>query len=166
MKRLGFTLMEVNLAILLMSMGVLGFVALYSLGYRENRQSLEDVRGAAAAAANVNAIVAALSSTNMTWSQWQSIGTKPSSGWTAYLDNPNSDHPKVSTRATSIASGVFGAIPNINADFITGDLACGLVVVQKGTRCTVAMRSGRRTGELFHQPLYYTEVTFQGLKDD
>ena len=45
MKRLrtAFTLMEVNLAIFIMATGVLGMVSLYSLGFRESRQSVEDV---------------------------------------------------------------------------------------------------------------------------
>ena len=45
--RRGFTLIEVNLAVFLMATGVLAICALYSLGFRENRQSVEDVVGAA-----------------------------------------------------------------------------------------------------------------------
>ena len=43
----GFTLVEVNLAIFIMAVGVLSMCGLYSLGYRENRQSVEDVASAA-----------------------------------------------------------------------------------------------------------------------
>ena len=46
-QRAGFTLMEVNLAIFIMAVGVFSMCSLYTLGYRENRQSVEDVAGAA-----------------------------------------------------------------------------------------------------------------------
>ena len=42
MLRKAFTLMEVNLAILIMAGGVLSVVSLFALGYRENRQSREE----------------------------------------------------------------------------------------------------------------------------
>ena len=45
--RKAFTLMEVNLAIMIMAGGILSVLGLYSLGYRENRQSREDVAAAA-----------------------------------------------------------------------------------------------------------------------
>ena len=48
MKR-AFTLMEVNLAIMIMAGGILSILGLYSLGYRENSQSREDVAATAKA---------------------------------------------------------------------------------------------------------------------
>ena len=45
--RRGFTLMEVNLAIFIMAVAVLGMVALYPLGFRESEQSRDDVVAAA-----------------------------------------------------------------------------------------------------------------------
>ena len=47
--RRAFTLIEVNLAILIMAGGILAMVSLFSFGYRENSQSREDVAGAAMA---------------------------------------------------------------------------------------------------------------------
>ena len=44
-----FTLIEVNLAIFIMAGGVLAMISLYSLGFRESRQSREDVAAAALA---------------------------------------------------------------------------------------------------------------------
>ena len=43
----GFSLMEVNLAVFIMATGVLAMVSLYPLAYRENSQSVEDVKAAA-----------------------------------------------------------------------------------------------------------------------
>ena len=53
MLRKAFTLMEVNLAILIMAGGVLSVVSLFALGYRENRQSREDVASAACQSAGI-----------------------------------------------------------------------------------------------------------------
>ena len=106
-----FTLMEVNLAILVMAFGVLGLVSLYSLGYRESSQSREDVEAAALADRTLNALATMLSSTNMTWSQWNSIGTLPSggnrgSGWLKYF-NPYA-------RSDGSGSDATGAISDPN----------------------------------------------------
>ena len=180
-KMKGFTLMEVNLAMFVMAVGTLGLVSLYSFGYRENQQSIEDVRGASVAEVNMNAIIAALSSTNMTWSSWQSIGTQPSDGWGYYAgdgsgvdwDDKATEEPKINppsaSAMTGTARGIFSQLMGKSGSkgtFEDGNgLACGLVVNQVGDRCSIAFRSGKRSATLVYQPLYYTEVRFQGLKD-
>jgi hypothetical protein len=68
-----FTLIEVNLAIFIMAGGVLAMISLYSLGFRESRQSREDVAASAMADAILNPLVVALSSRDLTWSQWKSL---------------------------------------------------------------------------------------------
>lgn len=109
----GFTLLEVNLAVLILSAGVLGLCALYSMGYRENRQSKEDVAVAGYADAILAPLVNALSATNVTWDAWTSLGATirdeasdygvadavwPSSGakhgWECYVDVDTSDRQK------------------------------------------------------------------------
>lgn len=176
MMRRAFTLIEVNLAMFIMAVGTLGLVSLYSLGYRENQQSNEDVECAAAAEKNLNAIVAALSSTNMTWEAWNSIGTAPSNGWGDYVgitdgrgENRNSSNSFKLTKgaANSLAREAFDAAKGDSGSQATFDdrgLACGIVVNQKGPVCSVAVRCSRRAAQLVYQPLYYTEVYFQGLK--
>ena len=180
--RQGFTLMEVNLAMFVMAVGTLGLVSLYSFGYRENQQSIEDVRAASVAEVNMNALIAALSSTNMTWSQWNSIGTQPADGWGYYAgdgtgvdwnDNDSGQEQKVNPPSlgamTGTSSGIFGKLMGLSSSqgsFYDGDgLACGLVVNQIGDRCSVAFRCGKRAAALVAQPLYYTEVRFQGLRE-
>ena len=78
----GFTLLEVNLAVFLMAVGVLSICALYSLGFRENRQSVEDVAGAAWAELYLSPLIQGLSATNMSWSAWTEIGVEPSTSAT------------------------------------------------------------------------------------
>lgn len=180
MKSNGFTLIEVNLAMFVMAVGTLGLVSLYSFGYRENQQSIEDVRGVSLAEVNVNALVAALSSTNVTWSEWNSIGTQPDNGWGKYAgdntgldwnDNGGSANAKLHPLSdpTSEARTIFGKIVKLGGgtgSFEDGNgLACGLVVNQEGDRCSIAFRCGKRPATLVFQPLYYTEVRFQGLKN-
>ena len=176
----GFTLMEVNLAMFVMAVGTLGLVSLYSFGYRENQQSVEDVRGASVAEVNMNALIASLSSTNMTWTEWNSIGTLPANGWGKYAgdgtgvnwnDNGGgNDNQKIRpmSNPTSEARSVFSKIVKLgggSGSFYDGNgLACGLVINQEGDRCSIAFRSGKRSGTLVYQPLYYTEVRFQGLR--
>ena len=69
-----FTLIEVNLAIFIMAGGVLAMISLYSFGFRESRQSREDVASAALAEAVLNPLVIALSSRELTWSEWRGLG--------------------------------------------------------------------------------------------
>lgn len=174
MKR-GFTLIEVNLSMLVVSAGILVLVILFSLGYRENRQSMEDVRSVAVAQANLSFLTAALSTTNMTWSDWERIpemnppetaGKK--GGWAKYAGTDvNERNPVPLKDPTSEAKKVFSDTigpTGFSGEFVDGDLACGLVVVRSGSRCSIAIRSGLRPGTLIYQPLYYTEVQFQGLK--
>jgi len=95
-----FTLIEVNLAIFIMAGGVLAMISLYSLGFRESRQSREDVASAAIADEVLNPLAIALSSRKMKWSEWCRIpfgeagrdqiqvlpgGGKNKSGWLAYV---------------------------------------------------------------------------------
>ena len=172
-----FTLLEINLAMLVMAGGVLSMVSLYSLGYRENLQSREDMEAAALADKNLNALATMLSSTNLTWSQWKAIGTRPSGGeetegWDAYYDvNMRDDDSTVvggrgkTDDPNTTAQGVFSAVPDVDGTgfrFDPGHLKCGLVLVQQGSTCSFSFRGGRRAGTLMAQPLYYTEVFFQG----
>ena len=72
-----FTLIEVNLAIFIMAGGVLAMISLYSLGFRESRQSREDVSSAAMADLILNPLVIALSSRDLKWSEWKNLQLRP-----------------------------------------------------------------------------------------
>ena len=115
MKR-AFTLMEVNLAVFIMATGVLAMVSLYPLGFRENEQSVEDVAGAALADEFLNPIVAALSSTNITWQAWKGLcdgGSLPKKGWESYyvgesFRNPPASASGIRSKAQSVVSAIAG----------------------------------------------------------
>ena len=186
MKR-GFTLMEVNLAVFIMAMGVMSMVVLYPLGFRENRQSREDVAATAVADAVLNPLVAALSSTELTWNDWTSIlgdqpdGCSPQQGWRAYC---NDDYVVTRSSLGSQASAVIGKIRSkcSNAPVVpasgskdVGGMYYALVatygpfVDESGvlanhdrSRICLSLRATRRPGQLLSQPIFYTEVHFQG----
>ncbi len=186
--RRAFTLMEVNLAVFIMATGVLGMVSLYSLGFRESRQSEEDVASAGLADAFFAPIVAGLSATNMTWQQWcQAVpnvnsdvcnGLAPQGGWTAYVRRIDDDgdgnyesyavEPGCNGTANGVASRILGqapseyrgSIPSVNDYY-----SCGRVATRRGSTIALGFRASRRRATLLSQPVYYTEVHFQGRTD-
>lgn len=180
MKRFGFTLIEVNLAIFVMAVGVLTLVSLYSFGYRENQQSSEDVQAAAVSEYCLNAMVAALSSTNMSWTAWRGLGMQPSNGWGEYAgdgsgngtsDNDGTTAVRPNTNPSAVAQGVFNrvvAAAGFTAEFNVNDLCVGIVLTPSSDYRTysVAVRCGRRAATLVNQPLYYSEVCYQGFRKD
>ena len=183
-----FTLMEVNLAIFIMAVGLLAMVALYPLAYRESRQSQDDVKAAAVADCVLNTLTATLSSRNITWNDWEQgiKGAILQKGWLDYCDKTqNSYAPKRLEQINSTAeSMVFNKLISINKDgkkptwpLKNSDLGCAIVVqwgqipVFNGTtmrmeddrsRVAISLRTTRRAGDLFAQPIFYTEVHFQG----
>lgn len=187
-----FTLMEVNLAIFIMAVGLLAMVALYPLAYRENRQSQDDVKSALAADAVLNTLTGALSSRNIKWNDWESkvrqavnqTGMSQNrGGWMAYCDSGgNVFTPKKKGQINSLAKGVFdalvGANPNTKPPWpLQNDLVCAIVAQwgrmpvldgdrmvmrEDHSRVALSVRIARRAGELFAQPVYYTEIHFQG----
>ena len=85
-----FTLIEVNLAIFIMAGGVLAMISLYSLGFRESKQSREDVASAAIADEVLNPLVVALSSRKLKWSEWRGLSfSSVSSGSGSGLSGAN-----------------------------------------------------------------------------
>lgn len=138
-----FTLIEVNLAIFIMAGGVLAMISLYSLGFRESRQSREDVAAAAFADAILNPLVVALSSTNLTWSTWKSLpfnkvseGVKSGEGDAEVYVNPHKGRDKEGwyayfttrgagrNRKYSVTSDPRGIADGVYKDFINrGDNA-------------------------------------------
>lgn len=180
MKRAAFTLIEVNLAIMVMAVGVLSIVALYSFGYRENKQSREDVAATAFADAVISPLVMAITATNLKWSVFRDAFHYPSDqGWAAYFDSDGI----VSSSPEGMAEGVFGNTMSKMASAAEGSLRCnggfpsaarsssgmdcGLVVLHDKDSAVVriAFRATKLPGELLSMPIFYTEARFQGLAD-
>ena len=119
--RAAFTLMEVNLAIFIMAVGVLAMTSLYPLGFRESQQARDDVRAAVVADDVLGQLTAALSSRNITWERWKNaVGNAVSTsnrggagrGWFSYFSSRGSDTYVVMNRSdvNSHAADVFRAL--------------------------------------------------------
>ena len=180
--RQAFTLMEVNLAIFIMATGVLGMVSLYSLGFRENSQSEEDVAAVGLADMFFAPLSAKLSDTNLTWSAWcgavnnqiRDIFISPAAGWEAYAEQiGRSENYRVKQDCSSIANGVADDILNANSSGSAFNYKrptidgyyYGLVAIRRGSTISLAFRASRRPQALLSQPVFYTEVHFQGKTD-
>ena len=181
MKR-AFTLIEVNLAMLIMAGGILSVVGLYSFGFRENRHSREDVAATTLADSVISPLVMAISATNLKWSVFRQEKFFPSSNaWGDYLNSSLGIVTQVpQARAQSVFSqtmswissaakgplGVKTAFPSSARDG-TG-MSCGLVVQHDEDSAVVriSFRATRLPGELLAMPLFYTEVRFQGIPDE
>ncbi|MCR5751619.1 MAG: hypothetical protein K6G91_06640 [Kiritimatiellae bacterium] len=179
-----FTLIEVNLAMLIMATGVLVMCGLYSLGFRENRQSVEDVAAASFADTYLGPLVQGLSATNLPWSSWIQLGDTPSSGnarsvaqgvwpsdgWLAYVQRQGNDgNYRIKGSPRSTADGVWGRVKSkIPSPYqgampsISGDYHYALVMTRRGTVIQLAFRASRRKEALMSQPLFVSEVRFQG----
>lgn len=182
-----FTLIEVNLAMLIMAGGVLVMCGLYSLGFRENRQSVEDVAAASFADTYLGPLVQGLSATNLPWSAWVQLGDAPSKakmreiaqgvwpsdGWLAYVQQQgNTGRFRIKGNPRSTADGVAGKVmAKIPSPYkgslppISSDYQYALVVTRRGAVIQLAFRASRRKEALMSQPLFVSEVHFQGDPD-
>ncbi len=170
-----FTLMEVNLAIMIMAGGILSVLGLYGLGYRENRQGREDVIATACADAFLSPLVMALSATNITWDAFNGIQSSPGDGgWGEYVtestglvesdptDKARTAWGKVMTGEIAGKAGVSTSWPSVPSG-----MKVGLVVMHDEDSAVVRLsfRATRNAAELLAQPLFYQEVRFQGETD-
>lgn len=172
-----FTLIEVNLAIMVMAVGVLGIISLYAFGFREERQSREDVASAAYADAVMGPLVTALTATNVTWSAFNSIDNAPGDkGWGEYVDkmatgkivkNPEDSLAKPAYSKTVGALGLSKFNWPVTGS-TAGNLKGALVVMHKKDSAIVriSFRAAAKENLLFSAPLYYTEARFQGVMDE
>jgi Tfp pilus assembly protein PilV len=119
--RAAFTLMEVNLAVFIMAVGVLAMASLYPLGFRESQQSRDDVRAAIVADEVLGKLTAALSSRNIEWKKWRdeiesavarSNEGGAGAGWFSYYTSRGSNSYAVKSRSdvNSHAKAVFDAL--------------------------------------------------------
>ena len=158
--RAAFTLMEVNLAIFIMAVGVLAMTSLYPLGFRESEQSRDDVRAAIVADQVLGKLTAALSSRNITWDKWESAVENAVSassegqqtGWLSYFTRRGTDTYVVKSRdrVNAQAEKVFSALaaacspkPTFDTSTIKNKFAYG-IVVQWGKR---VIATGNGTSE-------------------
>jgi len=170
MLRKAFTLMEVNLAIMVMAGGLLSSVALFSLGYRESVQSNEDVASAAYAEEVMGRLVLALGDTNVTWSAFNGIRNQPSNRcWGDYFDSDGYVISDPAGKAQTVFNTVMQAASGSNVptgwpvkpNCLKG---VGLIVLHEENSPVVKIgfRASGKARMLLSSPLYFTEVVFHG----
>lgn len=153
----GFSLMEVNMAVFVVAVGVLSMVALYPLGLRESTQGQADLRQSMFADYVINQAVAAASQTNILWSEWTRV-------------------PRVQGARVNLQSSVpafirsrldFSEYPDMIEDRhfrIAAVLAPGMsdrimgILVQS----TDLVQSVSEYSQWSNNPVFYAEVMFQG----
>lgn len=174
--RKAFTLIEVNLAMLVMATGILTVIGLFSFGYRENRQSREDVAATALADTVVSQVVAAIGDPNLSWSKFSQIKSYPSEdGWADYFDDDGIVRRDPSVIGERAFAGIMGELSSAGLDkkvntalptsaIKNSGLSFGLVIThEKGSPVVgVAFRATKQPGTLLAMPLYYCEARFQG----
>ena len=161
---------------LIMAVGILTVMGLYSFGYRESRQSREDVAATAFADVVVGQLMAAVTSTNLSWKAFNQLGNYPdNSGWGAYFDSNGIVSQDPEGKAESAFSSVMGQLKSagLPGDFDTSfpsaaktaaGMSCGLVVLHEENSAIVRIgfRATKQPGTLLAMPLYYCEGRFQG----
>ena len=177
MLRRAFTLLEVNLAMMVMGGAVLSIVVLYSLGFRESVQSNEDVASAALADAVLGRAAMALSDRSVRWEDFKKIEPWPNGGWAGYFES----NGQLKSNPSAIAEGVFGDLMDkVSASGVSGAFpavpdcfsasaggAVGLTVSREQGSPVVhlAFRAAAKKKMLLSAPIYYTAVCFQGTNE-
>lgn len=160
-----FTLMEVNLAIGILALGIMSIISLYSFSYREGSQSNEDVAAAAYAEAVLSQLTMALSSTNcIEATRFRSLKYSEEmneSGWSCYMDGDG----RAISSPESLGRAVFDKFMGSagGSAFNDNNGLKGALVIQhdEGSRIVrIGFRATREARQLFAQPLYYTEVCY------
>ena len=140
-------------------------ISLYSLGFRESRQSREDVASSAMADAILNPLVVALSSRDLKWEDWRRLGFEksnsgikagdgegatiqvlPADGWLAYFDTKGTRENRtyyVSSDPAGKANGVYKKL--LSADKTGYNLPSSVTLPQGMTYALVASRESENS---------------------
>lgn len=158
----GFSLIEVNMAVFVMAVGVLSMAVLYPLGLRESTQGQADLKQSMFADCVLNQVVALASQTNVTWNSWKNIpkaNNFTKGGWQDVKDLPalKTDTGEAVFSKVKIPSEMAGRY-RVGACLVPGasDKIMG-VMVQSSELETVSSYS-----QFSNNPVYYAEVLFQG----
>jgi hypothetical protein len=157
--RAGFSLMEVNMAVFVMAVGILSMVALYPLGLRESTQGQADLKQSMFADYVLNQAVAAASQTNITWSAWTQT-PKVGSGSSVNVDFIPAFIKNNLDLSVYNNMGMRKDVHyKIGCCLVPGasDKVMGIMV-----QSTDLIKTVTRYEQITNNPIYYAEVMFQG----
>jgi len=154
----GFSLIEVNMAVFVMAIGILSMVALYPLGLRESSQGRADLKQAVFADYLLNQAVAAASLTNFPWTQWKKVPRGGNQN-TLELEDSLPDFMRNRMHLSDMN-------PPLKEDEKYA-IACCLVPGCSDKVMGIMVQSTELTtvtkyNEYSNNPVYYAEVMFQG----
>lgn len=156
-RQTGFSLIEVNMAVFVMAVGILSMIVLYPLGLRESTQSAADLHQAMRADYILNQAVAAASLPDFPWSQWKNVPDR--ANWDAEGTSQFKGVPEfITSRMTLPGDKRFW----IGCCRVTGasDLVMGIMVQSSELK---EITDSQHLEELIqNNPIYYAEVRFQG----
>jgi len=154
--RAGFSLMEVNMAVFVMAIGILSMVALFPLGLRESTQGQADITQAMFGDYLLNQAVAAASLTNFPWSQWANTPKAVNRDTVNLLDSvPDFMRQRMH-------------LPKMNPPLTRQDktyrIACCLVPGASDKVMGIMVQSTEMEDvpQYTNNPIYYAEALFQG----
>ncbi|MBO7655535.1 MAG: hypothetical protein J6U40_11510 [Kiritimatiellae bacterium] len=164
LRRAGFSLVEVNMAVFVMAIGILGMIALYPLGLRESMQSTADLKQSSTADYLLNQVVAIASMTNFPWSQWNSMPEYEIGAWTLELENSVPDFIRSRMMSISKEGKRQGSFSYNNSKFKIGcfkqagrsDRIMGIVVQ------STESKNAENYNQYSNNPVYFAEAFFQG----
>ena len=174
----GFSLIEVNMAVFVMAVGIIAMAALYPLGLRESIQSTADLKQSMFADLVLGAAVAAASNSNMTWAAFQNE-VALANGSTAVGQTAKTKPPVDVQRAVDRAVGIFNAdadvkmVKDLNYQLYcfrvprrSGDIDSPIMgfLVYSIDMDTRSMASDDLKRLLGNQQVYYAEALFQGVQ--
>jgi len=157
-KTYGFSLIEVNMAVFVMAVGILSMVVLYPLGMRESRQGQDDLQQAMLADRVLNQLTAALSRPNVPWSAWKNVPI--------YEKALDAQKYKLQSYIGSLAPGMTLNLPqenDISNPHLNHRVYCHRVPDSSGRIIDLQVEFVRSLqGKDAVVQTYYAEVMFQG----
>ena len=149
----GFSLMEVNIAVFVMAVGILSLVVLYPLGLRESTQGQADLKQAMFADYLLNQAVAAASQTNVPWTQWRAV-PKSTESLQDSLPRFMEDNMQLAGPGSIREEDHFRIACCIMPGF--SDKLMGILVQ------STELEKVKEYNQYSNNPVFYAEVMFQG----
>lgn len=170
MKRSGFSLIEVNMAVFVLAIGVLSMAVLYPLGLRESVQSQADLKQSMFADYVLNVAVAAACNPNVTRAQWDATFQVTGEEGSSLGMTEDSNHFVIKAVKKAVDDNYRGfkeghQLYETYAVYCTrapGADRIMSIMVRSLDMDTSNMDTKEKRRRLAAQPFYYAEAWFQG----